>query len=36
METLALVAGFVIVFGGVGYVIFDMLKHFDKKKEMQH
>ena len=31
METLALTIGFVIVFGGISYVVLDMLKHFDNK-----
>ena len=31
MENLALIIAFVIVFGGLGYIIFDTLKHFDKK-----
>jgi len=31
MENLALVIGFVIVFGGLGYIVLDTLKHFDKK-----
>ncbi len=31
METIVLVIGFLIVSGGIGYVILDMLKHFDNK-----
>ena len=31
MENLALIMAFVIVFGGLGYIVLDTLKHFDKK-----
>ena len=31
MENLVLIIGFVIVFGGIGYTVFDSLKHFDGK-----
>lgn len=31
MEILVLSIGFIIVFGGIGYVIFDTLKHFENK-----
>jgi len=31
METLVLTVGFTIVFGGIIYVVIDMLKHFDNK-----
>lgn len=31
METLILILGFIIVFGGIGYAVVDMMKHFDKK-----
>jgi hypothetical protein len=31
METLVLTLGFIIVFGGIGYAVIDMIKHFDKK-----
>jgi len=30
MENLALIIAFVIVFGGLGYIVLDTLKHFDK------
>lgn len=32
MENLALIIAFVIVFGGLGYIVLDTLKHFDRKK----
>jgi hypothetical protein len=31
MENLALIIAFVIVFGGLGYIIFDILRYFNKK-----
>ena len=31
MQSLILIIGFVIVFGGIGYILSDTLKHFDKK-----
>lgn len=31
METIALIIGFSIVFGGLSYVVVDMLKRFDGK-----
>ncbi len=31
MESLVLVLGFVIVFGGIGYSILDSVKHFNNK-----
>ena len=31
MESLILIAGFVIVFGGIGYVVLDSLNHFNTK-----
>gem|GEM_PF-5904926 len=31
MESLVLILGFIIVFGGTSYVVVDILKHFDKK-----
>jgi len=31
MEDLALIIAFVIVFGGLGYIVLDTLKHFSKK-----
>ena len=34
METLVLIVGFIIVCGGIGYTVVDMLKHFDNK--VQH
>ena len=32
METIVLTIGFVIVFGGIGYAVIDMINHFDNKK----
>jgi hypothetical protein len=32
METLVLTIAFIIVFGGIGYVVIDTLKHFSNKK----
>jgi Trk-type K+ transport system membrane component len=32
METIALILGFIIVFGGIGYAVMDTIKHFDNKK----
>jgi hypothetical protein len=32
METVVLMIGFIIVFGGIGYAVVDMIKHFDNKK----
>ena len=31
METIVLTLGFIIVFGGIGYAVVDMIKHFDNK-----
>ena len=31
MESLVLIAGFVIVFGGIGYVVMESIKHFNLK-----
>ena len=31
MEDFVLVISFLIVFGGIGYALLDMLKHFDNK-----
>jgi len=31
METIVLVFGFLIVFGGIGYVVLDSVKSFNKK-----
>jgi len=31
MENLALIIAFIIVFGGFGYIVFDIIKHFNKK-----
>ncbi len=31
METFVLILAFLIVFGGIGYTVFDTLKHFSDK-----
>jgi len=31
METIVLIIGFIIVFGGIGYAIVDTTQHFTKK-----
>ncbi len=31
MESFILILSFIIVFGGIGYVLKDMFKHFDTK-----
>ena len=31
MESLIIIIGFLIVFGGIGYVIYDTLNHFKTK-----
>jgi hypothetical protein len=31
MQTAILIGSFIIVFGGIAYVIFDTLKHFNNK-----
>ena len=31
MESLILIVGFIIVFGGIGYAVLDSLKHFTTK-----
>jgi len=36
METIILTLAFVIVFGGIGYVVFDTLRHFSGKKPHHH
>ena len=35
METLVLIIGFIIVFGGIGYAVYDSLSHFSNNK-VQH
>jgi preprotein translocase subunit SecE len=36
MENLILIIAFTIVFGGIGYIINQMLDHFDKKESTFH
>lgn len=31
MESLVLIIGFIIVFGGIGYVVLDSVNHFNTK-----
>jgi len=31
MESLVLIISFLIVFGGIGYTVFDSIKHFNNK-----
>jgi len=31
MESLILIFGFLVVFGGIGYAVIDSVKHFNKK-----
>jgi len=31
MESVVLIIGFIIVFGGIGYAVFDSLKHFNSE-----
>ena len=31
MESLILIVGFIIVFGGIGYSVYDSLNHFNNK-----
>ena len=31
METIVLIVGFIIVFGGIGYTVIDSVNHFSSK-----